>query len=472
MASKPACSEKILILRSADDVPARLIEQLRQLGDVQVETELDAAFAAAVAEKFDVVVGPARTLLAVEHAAMNPQLSAVLQAIGQGICILHPDGQIVWSNARMKSLPAMVWDRILDECKQCECHDLTPESARRLRSLSLATEEDQHFDATINAFAHGDSYRLVLIVSDVTRARRLQQKMDAIDNAGRELVRVDDEQLAKMDMRQRLDLLEQKIIRYTRELLHFDNFAVRLLDKNTNKLEIISATGLPEVAMAVDFYASTENNGISGYVAATGRSYICPDVRKDPRYVAGIDAACSSLTVPLRLHDQVVGILNIESQKTAAFSEDDRQFAEIFGRYIAIALHILNVLVVDRHKTSDQLADNVTAEIAGPLGEILADASTLAEDYIGHDDLRRRLGHIVDNVARIKETVKQVTRPAGGILGMRTPTPRRDETLRGKSLLVIDDEEIIRHTVRDVLSDAGCEIETAREGAEALALIR
>ena len=48
------------------------------------------------------------------------------------------------------------------------------------------------------------------------------------------------------------------------------------------------------------------------------------------------------------MDDRVIGIFNIESQKPAAFTEDDRQFAEIFGRYVAVALNILNLLVVER----------------------------------------------------------------------------------------------------------------------------
>ena len=52
--------------------------------------------------------------------------------------------------------------------------------------------------------------------------------------------------------------------------------------------------------------------------------------------------------MPLRLHDRVIGIFNIESRQRAAFNEDDRQFAEIFGRYVAIALNILDLMVVER----------------------------------------------------------------------------------------------------------------------------
>jgi CheY-like chemotaxis protein len=178
------------------------------------------------------------------------------------------------------------------------------------------------------------------------------------------------------------------------------------------------------------------------------------------------------LTVPIYLHDQVIGTFNIEARSTGAFTEDDRQFAEIFGGYIAIALHMLEVLVVESHTTTGRLADNVINELASPLADILCDASTLMEDYIGHDDLRHRLQAIIDNVALIKECVKQVTKPDGGILGSRPKQPTIDPLLAGKRVLVIDDEQIIRDTVREVLCKYGCVVDTARDGDEADALIR
>src|SRR5205807_6958869 len=179
--------------------------------------------------------------------------------------------------------------------------------------------------------------------------------------------------------------------------MHFDHFAIRLLDRKNNKLELVISVGLPPEAQAVELYAGSEGNGISGFVAATGRSYICPDVERDPRYVVGLDQAKSSLTVPLRLHDKVIGIFNIESRQRAAFNEDDRQFAEIFGRYVAIALNILDLLVVERVSISHKVADDVCSEAAGPLNDITSDANALIEDYIGNEELRGRLQQILGN---------------------------------------------------------------------------
>jgi CheY-like chemotaxis protein len=87
----------------------------------------------------------------------------------------------------------------------------------------------------------------------------------------------------------------------------------------------------------------------------------------------------------------VIGIFNVESRQRAAFNEDDRQFAEIFGRYVAIALNILDLMVVERVRHGPQGRRRRERRVAGPLNDIASDASALMDDYIGHDDLRHRL---------------------------------------------------------------------------------
>ena len=84
----------------------------------------------------------------------------------------------------------------------------------------------------------------------------------------------------------------------------------------------------PEAAGRV-FYAQPQNNGVTGFVAATGKSYLCEDTTEDPLYLPGAKGGRSSLTVPLMLHDEVIGTFNVESPEPRAFWESDLQFLEI-----------------------------------------------------------------------------------------------------------------------------------------------
>jgi len=424
--------------------------------------------------RYDLVVVEEGEFLSLQRAAMAQQSSVILENLGQAVGILDISGEVLWCNRRLDALGAEVLSRLKAHCLELFGDEISKGRAQAgSRRFSLTSSEGRYFEATCAAVIEGDGrfVHIAVVLWDATSSRQLHQKLDAIDKAGRELVRLEGDTVDALDIPGRLSLLEEKIIRYTREVLGFDKFCIRLLDKKTNRLDLVSSSGLTENGQQVGLFASAEGNGISGYVAATGRSYICPDVKGDCRYVEGIDGAGSSLTVPLFLHDKVVGVFNIESEQCGTFTEDDRQFAEILGRYIAIALHILDLLVVERHHATGQLADNVAGEISSPLNDILTDATALMEEYIGRDDLRGRLQAVCDNVGRIRESLKQAGEVPKGILGHRHSKPVRDAVLEGKSMLVVDDEPVIRETITDVLSGCGAVVQTARDGNEAVAMI-
>ncbi len=62
------------------------------------------------------------------------------------------------------------------------------------------------------------------------------------------------------------------------------------------------------------------NEGICGAAAASGQTVVVDDVRKDPRYLACSLETKSEIVVPLFVHGEVVGELDIDSHFPAAFT--------------------------------------------------------------------------------------------------------------------------------------------------------
>ncbi|HPF37455.1 MAG TPA: response regulator [Phycisphaerae bacterium] len=477
--SATATYRRILVLAAGHEIPDALQDRFGPSADFECVESLEAAQQRLRETNFELVIAdPSYIEMMWAPGDTNANLRLLLETIGQGVCIFDANGALQWDNPRMRSYPRDLIDRISEACKRTfrdhvkEFANSTPAHARA-RRFSLVAGDDQHFDVTVTPVVEesGRMARFSAVVWDVTHSRRLQQKIDAIDLAGRELVRLDAESTAGMDVEERLRLLERKILRYLHDLLHFDNFAVLLVDKKTNRLEMVLQHGMCEESRDLDIYASTENNGISGYVAATGRSYICHDTASDPRYLQGLEQAKSSLTVPLRLHDRIIGVLDIESDRAAAFNEDDRQFAEMLARYVALALNMLDLLIVERYESTGQLADDVIDEIAGPLNDIVTEAGTLVEEFIGNDELRHRLHAIIDSVDSIKKKVRTVASPRCGILGRHGDMTEKDPLLEGKRILIADDEETIRETIGGVLRGRGCDVTLAKDGAEAIGFL-
>jgi len=428
---------------------------------------------------FHAVFADVGDFLPLERELVGDKSSMLLNTIGEGVIIVDADGRCAWSNRRMREFPSEVIEKVKQICAQARtlfAGQIHPDTdIAHIRGRKFTFQYDERYFELMTSPVVDDQRRVtqvVAVVWDGTSGKRLQQKIDAIDAAGRELARLEADAMAKLQPGQRLKLLQDKIIRYSKDLMHFDHFAIRILDKRTNKLELVIAEGLPAEALEIDLYAQPEGNGISGYVAATGRSYICHDTEKDPRYVQGLEHSKSTLTVPLMLYDKVIGVYNIESERLGAFNEDDRQFAEIFARYVAIALNILDLLVVERYTTTGRLADSVVQEMAQPLNDIITEAQTLMEEYIGDDSMRGKLNKIVENVEAIRRTIRNVAAGPAAVLGAdQAAEPAGARPLAQKRVLIADDEANIRTTIGDVLRRQGCECVLCKDGYEAVNMI-
>ncbi len=468
---------KLLVLRGPALEAEGILDFLREHFQVSVATELDEALEAMRQDRFDAVLAETADFLPLERGVVTQQASVILDTIGDGVCIVGPGGELVWANRRLREFPEKVLQRVGKVCVEAFEDFATGGDSRggHGKRFSIRPGDGRYYEIICSPVRDrgGILRQVAAVVVDATVQRRQQLKLNAIDRAGRELVRFDHDILSRLDAQDRIKLLEDRIIRYSRDVLDYEHFAVLLLDEQTNRLEVLVSEGLDNAPERYELFASTEDNGISGYVAATGRSYICPDVRSDPRYVSGLSEARSSLTVPLRLYDKVIGVLNVESCTPAVFGEEDRQFAEIFANYIAMALNTLNLLVSERHTTHTQVSGSISADLAGPLTDIITEATELKDDYIGHDDIRGRLTDIIERAHAARKTIHDYTHAFE--TGVLSGSPQQDgcePSLEGRRVLVADDEATIRQTLVDVLKPCGCMVETAADGADAIEKIR
>ncbi len=467
---------KLLVLRGPSLEAGGIVDFLREHFDVQFAEDLEGALAAMRDRRFVAVLAETADFLPLERGIVSQQASVVLDTIGDGVCIVGEGGDLVWANRRVREFPTDLLNNLRKLCVEAfeQFAAKSASSSTRGKRFSMMREDGMYLEVICSPVRdrQGILRQVAAVVVDSTTQRRQQMKLNAIDRAGRELVRLEYDLLKRCDAAERLQALEERIIRCSRDVLDYQHFALLMLDEKTNRLETLTAVGLTADAQKYELFASTDDNGICGYVAATGRSYICSDVRKDPRYLPALEGARSSLTVPIRLQDKVIGVLNAESRMPNAFGEEDRQFAEIFANYVAMALHILNLLIFERTTTHTEISGSICAEATGPLNDIVSEVTELVEDYIGHDDLRKRLNGIIDLAARARHTIQQYAdAPKTGVLDASSQAVQQDPILTGKRILVADDEELIRQTVSDVLRPYGCAVDVAANGTEAIKLL-
>jgi GAF domain-containing protein len=75
--------------------------------------------------------------------------------------------------------------------------------------------------------------------------------------------------------------------------------------------------------------------GNVGTAARTGLTRVVDDVAADPTYRMCFAATRSELVVPIRRGQEIVGVIDVESDREAAFGEEDRDFAERVAAILA-----------------------------------------------------------------------------------------------------------------------------------------
>lgn len=469
---------KLLVLRSPALEAEDLLASLRDVFDIQEAGDLESALGAMREDRFQAVLAATCDYLPLERCAAGRQTDHLLDAFGEGVCVVDSHGELVWGNRRICQLPEAARRAITRACSEAyEAMAMQCSKGREARYRAcLMPEGGRHFELIASPIfdRKGILRQVAAVVIDATHQQRQERTLRAIERAGYELVRLDAESARTQSVPDRLKLLENRILQYSRDVLHYEHFAILLKEETTGRLDWLVGQDLEEIH-GRDFFAGTEGNGICGYVAATGQSYICSDTRHDARYIPGTEGARSSLTVPLVFHDRIIGVLDVESRIPSAFVDEDRQFAELFAHYVAMALHVLNLLVDEHSSASTKVVGSLNAGMAGPLSDIITDATELMEDYIGHDDLRHRLGKMIDRATQVRQLCQRYAdAPRAGILqSLKEDNPEEstDPLLEGRRILVADDEALIRDTVRDVLVARGAEVALAADGTEAIRLL-
>jgi signal transduction histidine kinase len=128
----------------------------------------------------------------------------------------------------------------------------------------------------------------------------------------------------------------KRIVHEAVRITHATSGSIALLNPTTQLLEIQAARGIPAQAIELRLRLG---QGITGWVARTGRPARVGDVRSDPRYVPVRPDVRSELAVPLEVQGEVRGILNVDSERVDAFTADDQELLTELAAQAAQVIH-------------------------------------------------------------------------------------------------------------------------------------
>ncbi|MGD2148735.1 MAG: two-component regulator propeller domain-containing protein, partial [Anaerolineae bacterium] len=121
--------------------------------------------------------------------------------------------------------------------------------------------------------------------------------------------------------------------------------------------------------------------GAVGRVAESGEALLIPDISQEPRYRQEPETCdCrSALIVPLKVKDEVIGVLDVESDRLDAFDESDVAVVQSLAHQIAVAVDNARLFEETQQLAVVQERQRLARDLHDAVTQTLFSASIIAE---------------------------------------------------------------------------------------------
>lgn len=202
-------------------------------------------------------------------------------------------------------------------------------------------------DIQLNAFDETDIKALETLAGQIAVAIDNARLFEETNRRLNELSLLHDVALASAAT---LDLDE--ILRHTvesvRSKLQLETFGFLLVDEAEGVVRLHPTfLGAPG---QIEGFCTCLGEGITGWVAQTGEPILAPDVGREPRYLDVDPDVCSEVCVPLKVGDKIIGVIDAESTRLNAFSEDDVRLFSTLAAQLSVVLEKARLFEETRHR--------------------------------------------------------------------------------------------------------------------------
>lgn len=188
-----------------------------------------------------------------------------------------------------------------------------------------------------------------------------------------------------------VDELARRVTELIQKTFNYYYVAIFTLRPGTSNLRFRSSAtarhkGRKKTALALEVQIG---QGLIGESAASGERIVASDVRADARYrrVASLPETRSEVVFPLKIENRVLGVLDVQSDRLAAFHPNDLLLLQALADNISRAVESAR-LYGDLRRRADQLT--LVAEVSRSvtstldLDELMADTAALIHDKFSY----------------------------------------------------------------------------------------
>lgn len=146
------------------------------------------------------------------------------------------------------------------------------------------------------------------------------------------------------------------------------------------------------------------SQGLTGRAVRTGKCVLVNDVTKSTEYINTLKDVNSELVMPIKIGDEIVGVLDLQSDRTGAFDESDQLIMETLAHALGTALQNSD-LYARLERSNAQLAETIRMkdEIVQIVAHDFRSPLTVIRGYV--DFLLKRGDWKDDRQKEIMETV-------------------------------------------------------------------
>ncbi len=130
-----------------------------------------------------------------------------------------------------------------------------------------------------------------------------------------------------------LDSLLANVANIVKEVVDYDLFAILLYNEKSQGLKIRYSIGHREEV--VRSLVLPLGEGIVGIAAQSREPLLIADVRAEPRYLNALDAVRSELAVPMITRRKLVGVIDLQSTRLGAYSDQDKSLIRLIATRVA-----------------------------------------------------------------------------------------------------------------------------------------
>jgi phosphoserine phosphatase RsbU/P len=133
-----------------------------------------------------------------------------------------------------------------------------------------------------------------------------------------------------------LDKLLENVAQIVKTVVPYDLFAILLYSEREQGLRIRHSIGHRDEVVRSLVIPLTE--GVTGAAATSRAPVLVDDVTLDPRYLNALDAVRSELAVPMTARGKLVGVLDVQSTRVKAYSDQDRAMLRLIAARVAASI--------------------------------------------------------------------------------------------------------------------------------------